>query len=518
MKVASDMRLLAQGRERIFRHRSLEALTVARSRYPAWFLLPGLLLGQLVTVYDSAVGSLVLVTSAGIGGLLLFKPRAPFRYILTPLVCSLFVGSTSVLVTVRSPLTVASEETLLLSVVEEPRYRRKGEVQFVAEIVSSESQPHGGRLYCRAVNLPWNNLFEPESGTLFYARVKTYALRRVTDPFSYDSYLARRGIQARCRVNFATKPILVQAGPVSRARSWVRQRIESVLGSGERAGLLLSMGLGIRDVLTDRTERAFKATGLAHLLVVSGYQVTLVFYLLRRTFLFLGVPICQRVPFNLRRFGGIPAFTGSVAFVLLTGAEPAGVRALVALGAFVLGEITGRVRDFIQSLGVSLLLVSVIWPGAALEPGVQLTYAALLGIGIGLTPNGYSTLRGYLRVCWYASLFTSIVTIAWFGYFSPIGLLLNPLLAPLAAFVSCKVGLAGLALHALDPELGAPVLQIAANLLESFRDGVLWASGLSWVVWKPEGVFKWALVAVLLGITGRALKESILGLRRLRGV
>jgi ComEC/Rec2-related protein len=395
------------------------------------------------------------------------------------------------------------DETVLARVVEAPRYPRVGEVAFNADIFSISKKRAEGfapfRARCKAVDLPWRNSTSISNGAMVLLRGKFTLIEKTVSPFSFSSTLRRQGITAQCKVQLSS---VIEAPPPDlkgRIQRFIRHRIEQVLGDGERAGLVLSMGLGVRDVISERTEWGFKATGLAHLLVVSGCQVTLMFgaiwWMLRAV---VGViPPLYHYSFAHVSVGWL-ACVATGFFIYMVGIEGSTLRAGLALLFWLVALQFERQGGMLNAILVSATVISILWPGAVFEPGVQLTYAALGGILLGKSrQRGW---REFLVVSLLATAATGVVAVLWFGTFSPFGFLLNPWLAPLLGFVSCQGGglAAGLYLAGIDS--AGYLLRGVAWVLEQGRDIVVWCAELPWAQWEPQGWWSIAFVAMAIGL------------------
>ena len=138
--------------------------------------------------------------------------------------------------------------------------------------------------------------------------------------------------------------------------------IERVLPPRE-AGLLLGLALGDDSQLDPATERDFQATGLTHLLVVSGGNVAMFARAGR---------CCSRKVLGLARVGaGDRSASSTVAFiVILTGAEPSVLRAgTMAVVAFV-GVLLAKPRATAVVLAAAVLALLVLDPALGHLGGV----------------------------------------------------------------------------------------------------------------------------------------------------
>lgn len=467
-----------------------------RRDFPLLYFLPFMLVGQLL-------GSLWgLYALAGATGLLWICRRAGVARSLALGMCAGVVAA--YLHAPPEPTGMPLEdETVLARVVEAPRYPRVGEVAFNADIFSISKKRARGfapfRARCKAVDLPWRNSTSISNGAMVLLRGKFTLIEKTVSPFSFSSTLRRQGITAQCKVQLSS---VIEAPPPD-LKGWIqrfiRHRIEHVLGDGERAGLVLSMGLGVRDVISERTEWGFKATGLAHLLVVSGCQVTLMFgaiwWMLRAV---LGViPPLYHYSFAHASVGWL-ACVATGFFIYMVGIEGSTLRAGLALLFWLVALQCERQGGMLNAILASATVISILWPGAVFEPGVQLTYAALGGILLGKSrQRGW---REFLVVSLLATAATGVVAVLWFGTFSPFGFLLNPWLAPLLGFASCQGGglAAGLYLAGIDS--AGYLLRGVAWVLEQGRDVVVWCAELPWAQWEPQGWWSIAFVAMAMGL------------------
>jgi competence protein ComEC len=225
---------------------------------------------------------------------------------------------------------------------------------------------------------------------------------------------------------------------------------------GERRGVVSGIVLGEEEGLSDELRDRFRASGLYHLLAVSGQNVA---------FLAFGVLLAARLAGIGRRAAEIGVLAVIAAYVLAVGWQPSVVRAGVAGGLASLAWLTARPRDrwYFLLLGAAVLLC---WnPYALQEPGFQLSFAAVAAIFVGAGPltrwlEGYpvpSPLREVVAISLACGVATAPVVWFQFGavplYTVPANALAFPVVAPL-------LGL-GLFCAALAPVLPGVALAVA---------------------------------------------------------
>lgn len=476
-----------------------------RARYPLLFLMPGFAAGQSAA-YFCAVFDFSLLRTAALSLLAVMVFRAKRSLLLAGFIAGTFSGFATL--PVSPAVHLSSDKSYFVEVLRDPQRPRVGQVKLAlailgelngagAQTMSALTRPI--KVSCKAVDLPWRNISHQLAGSRFIIRAQFHPIRPPLNPFGYDATLFRHGFVAGCKIAYAASVSEIQSAPlISRFRMYLRQRVSAVLGDGRRAGLALAMGIGVRDAIDESTEEAFKLTGLAHLLVASGFQVTLLFCSVCGLFKLsiCLVPRLQRY-FHIRTVAVILGLGASVLFVGLVGLEGSVVRALFAIVFAICGQILERGTLFTNSILLSLLLVSLVWPGCYFEPGIQLTFAALWGLAAaGDDPNTPFLLR-YVKACLLACLATSTIALAWFGRISIWTFFLNPILAPMGSVIGCKGMLCALALYigGLDP--GALGLRAVGVVLEYYANLVEYLAGVPAMSFEFEGAWRWTAVASL---------------------
>jgi competence protein ComEC len=232
-----------------------------------------------------------------------------------------------------------------------------------------------------------------------------------------------------------------------RLRSHLERTIAPGLG-GERRAVVAGVVLGADEGLTQELRDAFRASGLYHLLAVSGQNVAFIAFGVLAAAWLAGVP---------RWLGEVAVLAAIGGYVLAVGWQPSVVRAGVAGAVASLAWLAARPRDrwYILLLGAIVLLA---WnPYALLEPGFQLSFAAVAAIFVAVPRlmrrlEGYPLPRKVAAVIAVASVCGTVTApILWFHFGSvpvysvPANALGAPVVAPL-------LGL-GLIASALEPAL-----------------------------------------------------------------
>ena len=300
----------------------------------------------------------------------------------------------------------------------------------------------------------------PPRGAILETVVRVAEPRPPDDGFDERAWLARQGIH-----------VVLRGGPWREvgARGGVpglgdrfRDRIERAVGrgcDGVRRALVLGVVLGEDEGLPDSVRESFRASGLAHLLAVSGQNVAFIaggIY---------GIGWLLRMSRYLRELLTIGAI---VAYVLAVGWQPSVVRAGVAGMLVSLAWLLARPRDRWHFLAVGALVLLAWTPATLLEPGFQLSFAAVAGIFVGV-PWLRTTLEGYpvprsaadaLAIALVCGLATAPIVLFHFGQAPLYTVPANVLAFPVVPVV-LGLGLLAAAAEPVSPEAATALAWLA---------------------------------------------------------
>ncbi len=228
----------------------------------------------------------------------------------------------------------------------------------------------------------------PPQGAILSLHATAEAPRAARAPGDFDErgWLARRGVHVILRGGTWTQ--VGRRGGIGGASDRLREHLSDAIGAGltgERRAVLAGIVLGEDEGLSAELRDSFKASGLFHLLAVSGQNVAfLAGFVLLLGWLF-GVPRMLAEVVALGAIGG---------YVMAVGWQPSVVRAGVAGALASLAWLLSRPRDrwHFMALGAAVLLA---WtPSSLLEPGFQLSFAAVASIFL-LVPRLERAFEGY---------------------------------------------------------------------------------------------------------------------------
>lgn len=280
--------------------------------------------------------------------------------------------------------------------------------------------------------------------------------------FDYATFLKRLGISMLVRNPQDLK--LLEKGtkgkiPIlwaKKLRNKFSQNLQSVLPKAH-AQIAEGILLGVKSKLPKSIEKNFKNAGLQHILVVSGFNVSVLMVF---------------VAFFLKQFGRKIVFLGSIFllifFVLMVGFEPSILRAAVFGGMLSVAVLMGKFSDSRNLLFLSAVVLGIFSPTMIqYDIGFFLSFSATFGIILGVPIFEKipikSEMKTILAVIISAQLAVSPILGIYFEQFPVAGFLSNLLvepLIPLAMVFSFMSGLLGFVSTSISALLAIPSLVV----------------------------------------------------------
>jgi len=261
--------------------------------------------------------------------------------------------------------------SLVGTVVGEPELRQPGRVSYVVAAETVAGAPARGRVRVTQRGGP-----HPAFGERVAVSGRMALPKGPRHPGAFDeaAYLARQSVYLVMEARSAERLGPGALDPLRRSAVAVRLRLEGVLREAlpeGQAALMAGLLFGSRSDLPDDVAAAFRTTGVFHLLAVSGGNVALLVvplhWLLRRAGLGSAAASALVIPAVLF-------------FVFLTGASPSVLRAGLMAILVLAGDVMGRERDALNTLGAACAILLGFLPGLLFDLGFQLSVGATLGI------------------------------------------------------------------------------------------------------------------------------------------
>ncbi len=215
-------------------------------------------------------------------------------------------------------------------------------------------------------------------------------LRAPTGPsngFDQATWLRRQGIHVVLRARGAWRIVGRRAGIYGvgdRVERWLEG--DSARGlHGERRNVIEAIVLGRSNLVGQSLLADFRASGLYHCLAVDGLKVATIAGAVAAVTLLAGLG---------RLIAEVAALAAVAAYALAVGLHPSVVRAGIAAGLGSLAWLAARQRDRWQALLVGAAVLLAWNPYSLLDPGFQLSFAAVASIFV-VMPRVVRALEGY---------------------------------------------------------------------------------------------------------------------------
>jgi competence protein ComEC len=274
------------------------------------------------------------------------------------------------------------------------------------------------------------------------------------EDFSYQDYLAHQGIRAYMPDAEATLLPFVGGNPVLRLvyafKAYALDQVYRIFPDPE-ASLLAGILLGDDNGLPADLQQAYKNTGTAHIIAISGFNIAILAGLF--------VTLFSRLLGS--RKGAIAAVIGITIYTVLVGATASVVRAAIMGGLAIFAQQVGRRQNGLNTLAFTGAVMAVINPNTLWDVGFQLSFAATLGMILYAGPfqdwftgllarhlpaetarKVAGPVGGYVLFTLAAQLTTLPIMAYQFGRISLIAVIANPFILPAQPAVMVLAGLA----------------------------------------------------------------------------
>ena len=418
----------------------------------------------------------ILLAFLCISGLLLLSvrrpqksARLPFSFLLTiPVVCLgiLLIGHQRESCQVAWP---KDAQTFVVRVDASPR-DRQGSWQFPAEVLTGpyagfrlqvslgkdgDTQKKDGDAMKKdgdAMNKNGDAMKKagevaPRPGDHIYINARVGEVHTSGNPgaFDYARFLRRQGISGRTYVadnRWKVRAMADDEVPLRLRMARYRQGLSAQYFShleSEEAAIAAAMSLGDKRSLAAAQRQSFSATGVSHVLALSGLHLGILFSLY--SLLFVNRLRSRRG----RVFASLVGVALLWGFALLVGFPLSLVRATVMFTLWQLSVVLYSDRNSLNNLALAALLILLFSPASLFDIGFQLSFTSVFFI-LFLTPHVprprwlrrsrlLALLYGWLTVSLVAQIGTGPLVAYYFHTIPLVGLLGNLLAIPLAYLI-----------------------------------------------------------------------------------
>ena len=279
----------------------------------------------------------------------------------------------------------------------------------------------------------------------------------------------------------------------------LRRRVEKVFNQSlpePEASLLAGIVLGAKRGLPYEFWQALQRTGTLHIVVASGYNVTVV----------IGVVIGYLAGWVKRRIAVMLGILAVMGYTVMAGAEAAIVRAAIMGSLAYFGQVLGRKADGVRLLIVAVMGMVVVEPRLIWDVGFQLSVMATSGLMfVGPVLNRVFKrvwlIGGDMRDTVAAQIGVWPILLITFGNLSVFAVVVNSLILWLVPVVMGLGGILAVGGLIWQP-LGQVIGWLAYVPLALMVRVIEWFGDKAWMSWQVEGISWWWGLGYYLVLAG----------------
>jgi len=309
----------------------------------------------------------------------------------------------------------------------------------------------------------------------------------------------------------------------------LRQKIQRLLPKDARyGGVIAALVMGDQNAIDQEDWRVFNATGIGHLISISGLHVTMLagFGAMLATFIWCRNTLPLSVPVG--KVAAAVGFLTAFVYAWLAGFQIPAQRTMYMVGVVAFALWSGRNPRSFDIWWWALFFVLVIDPMATYMPGFWLSFGAVAAIlyamqdsaGLLGLPTGrelevhwrnrvIQALREACRVQAVVTIALLPLTLYWFYQVSIVSPLANAIAIPVVSYIVTPLAIAG----ALLPDFIGKYLLIPAHATMDYLAIMLaWMASWKWsIAWSGQPAW-WAIalstIGILIAIRPGSIQES----------
>jgi len=293
---------------------------------------------------------------------------------------------------------------------------------------------------------------------------------------------------------------------IAQARQYVRSEIERKLLQGDAqsrslAGVISALVMGDQAAIQAADWDLFRATGVAHLMSISGLHITLFAWVMAaairgiwRMSALCGSRLCLHWPApHVALLAGTLMAT---LYALFSGWGLPSQRTVIMLWVVCLLRLMGARWPIFWGLGLALWVAVALDPWAMLQPGFWLSFAAVgvlmlnepvqsadrtkleeggTAMVIKMVGQAFQTLRTLLREQWVVTVALTPLVVLFFEQLSWVGLLANLVAIPWVTWLVTPLAILGV--------FASPLWVVASWALQPLMAVLTWMASLPGSVW-----------------------------------
>lgn len=323
----------------------------------------------------------------------------------------------------------------------------------------------------------------------FQSHLKTIQNFNNPGRFDYRRFMNLQGIFVSGFVSDRSDIILIRqatAGGLKRTLESFRNYLIKIIDKNSfspEKDIIKAMILGNQNEISADIRDIFNKTGTAHILSISGLHIGMVaatFFLL--FFLLLKSSAYMMLRFNTIKIAATASFFMALIYALIAGMGVTVMRATLMAFIFLMALLSGKQRDFYNTLAIAGLIILFISPEALFDISFQLSFMSVLAI-IYLAPrfNFFSLdkfsdsppwMRSMIKysylsaiICLAATLGTLPLIIYYFDRVSLVTIIANMIAVPLLGTLALALAMFFI-LFSFSPVISGFFIQMATFLAQ----------------------------------------------------
>ncbi|MET0754520.1 MAG: DNA internalization-related competence protein ComEC/Rec2 [Pseudoxanthomonas sp.] len=338
---------------------------------------------------------------------------------------------------------------------------RRTRFRFRVDDDAAQPEPVRGK----TLQLSWYDEFdaaEPgprtqlQAGARWRLVVQVRAPRGLSNPGGFDS--ERHALSQRIAATGYVRQVgrarrLSAPRGVDAWRESMSSRIQAAVPSAS-SRYIRALALGDTRGLDDRDWEILRATGVTHLIAISGFHVGLV----AGFFALLAAGLWRCAPARVRRIprpqiAGLTGMLGAFGYAALAGFALPTTRTALMIAVVVMARFWRRQARVVDCLALAVIAILLFDPLSMLAAGFWLSFAGVAWLAWCL-PQSQHWAKGFLSAQGAATLGLLPLTVALFGQASAVGPFVNLIAIPWWSLVVVPLSLIGTALEAMHAGAG----------------------------------------------------------------
>lgn len=350
------------------------------------------------------------------------------------------------------------------------------------------------------------------AGSRWRFQVRVRAPRGLANPGGADAErnaLARRIVATGWVLRRGARQLAPPAG-IDAWRERIAGRIDVAIGT-PASRYVRALAVGDTRALDDGDWHMLRATGLTHLIAISGFHVGMVagFIAVAASAVWWLLPwlgrCCPR-----SHAAAVAAVAGAAGYAAVAGFALPTVRTVLMVAVIALARLGRRPASVTGALALAALLVLGGDPLAMLTAGFWLSFAGVAWLA-GCLPERLHWLRGFLSAQAVATVGLLPLTAVLFDQASLAGPLANLLAIPWWSLVVVPLALLGTGLEAVVPGAGNWPWRASAWCFELSWPALSWLGGSRFALWWLPEAAGLALPLALAGAVWLLLPRAVPG-------